>query len=325
MPQNENEQKKKTPLRHRLADIVMGAASGYATGMESDIPEAGIAKGLVSGFQTGQTLGKDRRKNELIQMVRNAPPEKRAEAARQAFMELNPDKYAQSEFDRETELFKAFSQPGKKTIRVKVSQINPNITPELDREVDVSEEKYLDLMKPAQEKDVSFEREKQLRGEFTKASDQFADTAQSFKRVVDSAKNPSPAGDIALIFNYMKMLDPNSTVREGEFATAQQAGSIPSQIISAYNRAVSGERLADGMRQDFVQRASQLYMGQETQQDQREDEYRRLAQIYKANPEAVIVNLRASGAVFNSVEEAEAAGLPKGTPVLVGGRLAVTE
>ena len=38
---------------------------------------------------------------------------------------------------------------------------------------------------------------------------------------------PDAAGDMALIFSYMKMLDPNSTVREGEYATAQDAGSIP--------------------------------------------------------------------------------------------------
>jgi hypothetical protein len=36
----------------------------------------------------------------------------------------------------------------------------------------------------------------------------------------------------------MKMLDPTSVVREGEFATAQNAASIPIKIVNMYNKAL---------------------------------------------------------------------------------------
>ena len=42
----------------------------------------------------------------------------------------------------------------------------------------------------------------------------FAEQASAYGRVVASAEDPSPAGDLALIFNYMKVLDPGSTVRD---------------------------------------------------------------------------------------------------------------
>ena len=80
-------------------------------------------------------------------------------------------------------------------------------------------------------------------------------------RKVDAAYNkvknatdakPSPAGDLAIIFNYMKILDPGSVVREGEFATAQNAASVPDQIRNLYNRVVNGERLNANQLQLFV-------------------------------------------------------------------------
>jgi hypothetical protein len=134
-----------------------------------------------------------------------------------------------------------------------------------------------------------------LRQQFLTQSKDFSDMATSFQRVVDSSVDPSPAGDIALIYNYMKMLDPGSTVREGEFATAQNAGSIPQNIQASYNKALNGERLAPSIRTDFVGRAEMLYKGQEQRHMDREAEYRRLAQESGASPDQVIVNLRARG------------------------------
>ena len=67
------------------------------------------------------------------------------------------------------------------------------------------------------------------------------------------------AGDIALVFNYMKMLDPTSAVREGEYATAQNSGSLPQTVINAYNRAIKGERLTSEQRNNFIAQAKSQY------------------------------------------------------------------
>lgn len=73
------------------------------------------------------------------------------------------------------------------------------------------------------------------------------------------------ASDISLIFAFMKMLDPNSVVREGEFATAQNSGGIEEKIRNTYNQAVSGEFLTPEQREDFVRRAYRIYRGSENQ------------------------------------------------------------
>ena len=88
---------------------------------------------------------------------------------------------------------------------------------------------------------------------------------QAFGRVIASAEDPSAAGDLALIFNYMKILDPGSTVREGEFANAQNSGGVDDRVIALYNSLFAGTRLSQVQRDDFINRASRLYSEAERQ------------------------------------------------------------
>ena len=106
-----------------------------------------------------------------------------------------------------------------------------------------------------------FEQESKLRTEFNSLQSvkDFAIRNSALGAIEASAQDPTAAGDISLIFAYMKMLDPNSVVREGEFATAQSAGSVPQTLWSKYNQALTGERLAPEVRNDFVDRANKLY------------------------------------------------------------------
>lgn len=96
----------------------------------------------------------------------------------------------------------------------------------------------------------------------------FRKVEDSFKRIQSVAKNPSAAGDLALIFNYMKLLDPGSVVRESEFATAQNAAGVPDRVRNTYNRVLSGERLAPEQRADFVGQADNLFTAQRESADQ---------------------------------------------------------
>jgi hypothetical protein len=88
---------------------------------------------------------------------------------------------------------------------------------------------------------------------------EFSTQADAYSRILASAANPSAAGDLSLIFQYMKVLDPTSVVRESEFAMAASAGSYGERIKSAVERAKNGERLSDDIRADFVKRAEMLY------------------------------------------------------------------
>jgi len=125
----------------------------------------------------------------------------------------------------------------------------------------------------------------------------FADVSFAYSRVVRSADDPSPAGDLALIFNFMKVLDPGSVVREGEFATAQNAGGIDERIRSLYNQVVDGTRLTEAQRADFVDRAGRLYGGAQEQYQSIANQYTEFARQAGLNPSLVIPDFSFKGTV----------------------------
>jgi hypothetical protein len=133
-----------------------------------------------------------------------------------------------------------------------------------------------------------FDNEKDLRSEVTNVNKTFGQTANQFRRVEAAVKKPSPANDIALVFSYMKMLDPTSVVRENEQATAQNAGGVPQRIRAQWNALQSGENFTPEQRKDFYQSAVDVYSSQLTQYQKDLDYYRGVAQRNSLNPENII-------------------------------------
>lgn len=140
-----------------------------------------------------------------------------------------------------------------------------------------------------------FKAENSLRDEHTKQSGTFVKIRDAYGKLQAAARSPSAAGDIALIFGYMRMLDPDSVVREGEFATAQNAASIPDRIRNLYNRAVEGERLNDKQRADMVEQARKVYGEQKRGQDKLDRTYTDLANRYGLNPDNVVQRFELDG------------------------------
>lgn len=101
--------------------------------------------------------------------------------------------------------------------------------------------------------------EARLRGELEKLSKDFRTIEGSYRTISSVAKKPSAAGDLSMIFAYMKLLDPGSTVREGEQATAENARGVPDQIRNLANKMLTGQKLGAAQRQDFVNQAQGLY------------------------------------------------------------------
>lgn len=108
-----------------------------------------------------------------------------------------------------------------------------------------------------------------LRKEFTQVSNTFRQVAANYGRIQAAVQDPSPAGDIAVVYGFMKMLDPGSTVMIGEQAQVTNAGNVPERIRNTYNRLLSGELFGgpdSEIRRDFADRARLLF--ETAQQDQ---------------------------------------------------------
>lgn len=75
--------------------------------------------------------------------------------------------------------------------------------------------------------------------------------------------------DLALVFDFMKSLDPNSVVREAEYATAAKSGNIFQGIYSKFNGYMTegGGFLPPNVRKEFVNIIDKKYKAVEAQYD----------------------------------------------------------
>lgn len=146
---------------------------------------------------------------------------------------------------------------------------------------DVTKEKEEEEKEP-----FNFGDEDKLRDDFRSESKEFVKVRDAYGRILST--DASAAGDLALIFNYMKILDPGSVVREGEFATAQNSAGVPTRIRAQYNKIISGERLAPETRADFLQQAQNLYQTSADSQSYLESEYETYAEEYGFKPSRIV-------------------------------------
>lgn len=142
------------------------------------------------------------------------------------------------------------------------------------------------------DKTKTIENAKTLRNEFINQSKPFVDIQSSYDRIQAVAQKPSAAGDLAMIFNYMKMLDPGSAVREQEFANAQNAAGVPERVRALYNNTLSGQRLTKNTREDFLAQSNNLYQAAVNNQAQLSNYYSELSNKVGVDPTTVIVDYR---------------------------------
>jgi hypothetical protein len=246
-------------------------------------PDQGLAAALQSRIKTAQEMAAG---NKTASAVANALRAKGLEQEA-ALVEQTPSMAG--------EFAKLLTKGSSKTDAIKTREQTAQL---LGYEPNSKEYKAIIAGgKPSDVGQKEWDQSKSIRGEFVSipAVKAFSDQSQAFGRVVASVQDPSPAGDLALIFNYMKILDPGSTVREGEAASVQQAGSIPQRIVSLYNQMLKGTKLSEPQRADFVNRAQRLYENAEQNYTKTENFYRGVADRAGLMPEDVIPDYRYGG------------------------------
>lgn len=134
------------------------------------------------------------------------------------------------------------------------------------------------------------EVEHTLRTELQKLSSDYRTVRDASGNLEGLGQNNTAAGDIALIYSFMKILDPSSVVRETEFATAQNAAGVPDQVRNVFNRILSGERLNPNQRSDFLNQARTIAQKQLGQYTRTLDQYKGVAQRSGVDQRNVIID-----------------------------------
>jgi hypothetical protein len=104
-------------------------------------------------------------------------------------------------------------------------------------------------------------REGDLRKEYNGLPDikAYNEVNTAYKQIKVSTERPSPANDLAAATKFMKLLDPNSVVRESELIMAVEASGLADRISNTGNRILKGEKLTPTQRKDFFDAATQFY------------------------------------------------------------------
>lgn len=90
----------------------------------------------------------------------------------------------------------------------------------------------------------------------------------NYRQLIKALDAQTGIGDISAVFNYMKTLDPDSVVREGEFALAKDAAGLFQRLSNLAEEAKTGKGLTPKARSEMRNLATQLI---HTYEDKYED------------------------------------------------------
>lgn len=114
------------------------------------------------------------------------------------------------------------------------------------------------------------------------------DAAYRQTRALATKANPTPQDDTALTYSYLKMLDPGSVVREGEFAMIARSAGVPDRFIIAMRQLDQGKGLTPKIRADIVSAANTVYQQRRRSYDETTAQYRRMAEEGGVDPNQII-------------------------------------
>jgi len=116
----------------------------------------------------------------------------------------------------------------------------------------------------------------------------FQTIRSSYQTMRAGAQQRSGIGDMAIVYGYMKMLDPTSVVRETEYANAENAGGVPETIRNMWNRVLAGDKLSDEMRAKFVTSGESIYNERAGNLGRTNSRFARLAKVYGVDPSLIL-------------------------------------
>lgn len=103
------------------------------------------------------------------------------------------------------------------------------------------------------------------------------DVETAYQKITRSA-DPSKvwktgAGEVASLYNFIKMLDPGSTVREGEVTLTSNASPILQQVANLNNRFSKGQKIPQEVKSEMIELAKQAYTEEATVYNKLRDQH----------------------------------------------------
>lgn len=145
-----------------------------------------------------------------------------------------------------------------------------------------------------------FQQATTLRGEYTRRADKVAEGVRHAETVTSLLNDPTIARDptkqVSLIFAFGKLLDPESVVRESEYALIANARGLMDSLAQIPERVMTGARISPSQLASMRQVASNLYSGAGDRRTALADFYRDIAKRQGLRVEDVLPGASGAGA-----------------------------
>lgn len=131
--------------------------------------------------------------------------------------------------------------------------------------------------------------ETDLRKEFADLPEvkKYKNAIPAYQAVVKAAKTNNPQADINLIYGLAKLYDPDSVVREGEYATIANSQAIPEWLKGQAQRLVGGGRLTEATKKQIIDQATIRKDTFESEFNGAQESYAEIARRRNMNPENI--------------------------------------
>lgn len=132
-----------------------------------------------------------------------------------------------------------------------------------------------------------FSRSNTLGDAFWDRSRGYRGYGENLANLLTYAKGGNGVDDVAMLYAFMKALDPQSVVRESEFKTGQATEGVPTQVQNYLHQVIGDERLSDEQRRKIVRLALGTFKNQEKVQKDLEKYYRRRVEALGVSPKDI--------------------------------------
>ncbi|MDB4306293.1 hypothetical protein N9980_01885 [bacterium] len=124
-----------------------------------------------------------------------------------------------------------------------------------------------------------------FRKQYLTESKDYGAVKDGYKNVLTSSfSDGGGVSDTALLFGYMKMLDPGSVVREGEFDRIKLAAGPAAQFMNTWDFVTSGQLLPEDTRRDIRNLAGKFYERAYSTQSDKASGFSEIAQRNNIDP-----------------------------------------
>lgn len=125
------------------------------------------------------------------------------------------------------------------------------------------------------------------RQEYTKAAAPYKAMQEAMSSIFASANLANPAGDVALVTQFRKLLDPTSVVRESEFAQTAEAGGLITKLQAELSKVSGTGLIAQETRDQIVALGRELMRKADAYERRRREDIDYRADKYGLDKKAI--------------------------------------